>query len=164
MRRLTIATLGFVALGVSACTTAEPTCRVVTPAEHAFFARIVAHDSEGVAGMIAPQGASSAAALRANNPALAQQVFGQRMGDRSVRTVLMRPPVCVYDAAAVEGAQLRYVFAKDRFTALQNPELPGVELGTPGADYAACRFVETASGWQPGDACEATFGGVLSSS
>ena len=157
MRRLGLGLLVCLGLGLSACATPEPTCRPVSPTEHAFFARIVAHDEPGVAALMSPQGQTTAEALRREDPRLAQQVFGQRMGDRSVRTVLMRPPLCIYDAPAAEGRQTRYVFANGRFDALQNIEREGVELGVPGADHAACQFVDNNGVWMPSDACQATF-------
>lgn len=139
-----------------ATTTPEPTCREASPAERALFGAIVAHNEAGVADMMADT--PEAARLRALDPALEAQIFGSRMGDTSVRTVLMQPPLCLYDGPAVAGSRTTYVFPAGRFEALQNIEIEGAELGRSGTDHAACRFVETEDGWQLADACLSTFG------
>lgn len=142
----------------AACATTEPepTCRTANAAERALFGAIVAHNEAGVADMMADT--PEAARLRSLDPALEAQIFGARMGDTSVRTVLMQPPLCLYDGPAVDGMRTTYVFPAGRFEALQNVEIAGPELGRSGTDHAACRFVETETGWQLADACLATFG------
>lgn len=144
-------------LAVSACTTVEPVCRPATVTERDLFGAIVAHDEARVADAMAPSAAATAQRLRELDPALETQVFGHRMGDRSVRTVLMRPPLCLYDAEISRSEKITYVFGAGRFEALQNPEQPGAELGTPAVDHAACRFVQTDGQWQLSDACTTTF-------
>ena len=101
--------------------------------------------------------AATAARLRNLDPALEAQVFGQRMGDRSVRSVMMQPPLCLYDAEVSRGERITYVFPEGRFEGLQNPATSGPELGTPGFDHAACRFVEADGSWRLADACLTTF-------
>lgn len=142
-------------LAATACTTAEPVCREAGMAERMLFGAIVAHDEARVADLMAntPQ----AGRLRALDPEIEQQVFGQRMGDRSVRTVLMQPPLCLYDQALSNEARVTYVFPAGRFESLQNPEIAGAELGRAGIDHVACRFTSEAGQWRLSDACLATF-------
>lgn len=139
----------------AACTTTEPACRDASAAERALFGAIVAHNEQGAADMMAntPQ----AQRLRTLDPEIEAQVFGARMGDRSVRTVLMGPPLCLYDEAMSGSERVTYVFPSGRFEQLQNPALAGVELGVPGADHAACRFVMENGQWRLADACLTTF-------
>lgn len=140
----------------AACTaTAEPECRDALATERALFGAIVAHNEAGAADMMADT--AEARRLRALDPQIEAQVFGSRMGDRSVRTVLMSPPLCLYDEALSNDERVTYVFADGRLEALQNPEVEGVELGEPGYDYAACRFISEDGQWRLADACLATF-------
>lgn len=143
---------------VTACATTEPACRPATIAERDVFGDIVAHDEAGLADALAPSAQATAARLRALDPALEAQIFGSRMGDRSVRTVMMQPPLCLYDAEVSRNERITYVFPARRFEALQNPATPGPELGTPAVDHAACRFVQVNGQWRLADACLATFG------
>lgn len=147
----------------SACAT-TPQCRPATEAERQLFGAIVAHDEATVASAMAPSASATAARLRNLDPALEAQVFGSRMGDRSVRTVLMRPPLCLYDAADGRNARTTYVFASGRFDALQAASPSQLALGTPGVDHAACRFVEVDGVWHLEDACLSTFSATASSS
>ncbi len=140
----------------AACTTTEPVCREASAAERALFGAIVAHDEARVADLMAPT--PQAQRLRALDPQIEQQVFGARMGDRSVRTVLMQPPLCLYDQALSSEERVTYVFPAGRFEALQNPEAPGAELGRAGSDHLACRFISENGQWRLSDACLGTFG------
>lgn len=142
-------------LALTACATSEPVCRPADPMERATFGALVAHDQARLAQLMA-QGAA-ADQVRDLDPRVEAQVFGQRMGDAAVRTVLMQPPLCVVDGAASDGARISYVFPQARFDALQNPELEGLERGRPGLDHIACRYEETAEGWRLSDACLSTF-------
>ena len=142
-------------LALTACATSEPVCRPADPMERATFGALVAHDQARLAQLMA-QG-PAAAQVRDLDPRVEAQVFGQRMGDAAVRTVLMQPPLCVVDGAASDGARISYVFPQARFDALQNPDLEGLERGRPGLDHIACRYQETAEGWRLSDACLATF-------
>lgn len=142
-------------LAATACTTTEPACREANAAERALFGAIVAHDEARVADLMAPT--PQARRLRNLDPQIEQQVFGQRMGDRSVRTVLMQPPLCLYDQALSSGERMTYVFPAGVFEALQNPDAPGAELGRAGADHIACRFVSENGQWRLSDACLSTF-------
>jgi hypothetical protein len=139
----------------AACTTTEPACREATAAERALFGAIVAHNEAGAADMMAatPQ----AERLRALDPAIEAQVFGARMGEPSVRTVLMQPPLCLYDEALSGTERVTYIFPAGRFEQLQNPDIPGAELGRAGLDHAACRFVSENGQWRLSDACLSTF-------
>lgn len=140
----------------AACTaTAEPECREALSSERALFGALVAHNEAGAADMMADT--AEARRLRALDPQIEAQVFGARMGDRSVRTVLMRPPLCLYDEALSNEERVTYVFPAGRMEALQNPEVDGVELGEPGYDHAACRFISENGQWRLADACLATF-------
>jgi hypothetical protein len=139
----------------AACTTTEPACREATAAERAVFGAIVAHNEAGAADMMAatPQ----AQRLRALDTTIEAQVFGARMGEPSVRTVLMQPPLCLYDEALSSNERVTYIFPAGRFEQLQNPETPGAELGRAGLDHAACRFVSEGGEWRLSDACLSTF-------
>lgn len=143
----------------SACTTTTQSvsCRDADASERAAFAAIVTHDQNRLAGMLAADGAETARRLREDDPAVFAQVFGARMNDRSVRTVLMRPPLCLIDEPATETSRLTYVFPAGRFDALQNPGMTGLQTGEPGRDHAACRFVMENGQWRLADACLATF-------
>ena len=150
--------LGAAALSLAACAT-EPVCREPGAAERALFTAIVAHDEDALAAALSP----SAGALKRrlgdleNNPQLARQIFGLRMGEPSVRTVLMQPPVCVYDADDGRGDRLSFVMPRARFAALQDPRTDGAEVGQPGLDHAACRFEQVGEAWRLSDACLTTF-------
>jgi len=153
--RFSLAALG--ALTLAACATTEPACRDATPDERALFGALVAHDQERAASMMASSAGAMAERLRNLDPQIESQIFGARMGDRSVRTVLMQPPLCLYDEALSNAERITYVFPAGRFEQLQNPEIPGAQLGTPGYDHAACRFVSEDGQWRLSDACLTTF-------
>lgn len=159
-RPVLIAALG--GLTAAACTTTEPTCREAGAAERALFGAIVAHDEARAADLMAntPQ----AQRLRALDPQIEQQVFGQRMGDASVRTVLMQPPLCLYDQALSSDERITYVFPAGRFESLQNPDQAGAELGRAGQDHIVCRFISENGQWRLSDACLSTFGPVTPAS
>lgn len=146
---------GLAGLSAACTATAEPECRDASATERALFGAIVAHNEAGAADMMAdtPQ----AARLRALDPEIEAQVFGVRMGDPSVRTVLMGPPLCLYDEALTSSERITYVFPSGRFEQLQNPLTPGAELGRAGIDHAACRFVSEGGQWRLTDACLSTF-------
>ena len=146
---------GLAGLSAACTATAEPACREASASERALFGAIVAHNEAGAADMMAPT--PQAQRLRNLDPEMEAQVFGARMGDRSVRTVLMDPPLCLYDETLTSGERVTYVFPGGRFAELQNPERPGAELGQAGVDHAACRFVEVDGEWRLADACLATF-------
>ncbi len=146
---------GFAGLSAACTATAEPECREASASERALFGAIVAHNEAGAADMMADT--AQARRLRALDPEIEAQVFGARMGDRSVRTVLMRPPLCLYDEALTNEERVTYVFPAGRFEQLQNPEVEGAELGVAGVDHAACRFVAQNGQWRLADACLATF-------
>ena len=150
-----ISACALASIALTACATSQPVCRPADPMERAAFGAVVAHDQARLAQLMA-QG-PTADEVRALDPRIEAQVFGQRMGDTAVRTVLMQPPLCVVDGAASNGARISYVFPQARFAALQNPELEGLERGRPGLDHIACRYEETAEGWRLSDACLATF-------
>ena len=154
-RRLLV--LALASAGLTACATAEPVCRPADAAERAVFGAIVAHDEARVADLMAASGAATANRLRGLDPALEAQVFGARMSDPAVRTVLMQPPLCLVDEPAANGARTSYVFPQARFAALQSADLPGLERGRAGIDHAACRFVQENGQWKLADACLTTF-------
>ncbi len=139
----------------AACTTVEPVCRDATASERAVFGALVAHNEAGAADMMADT--AQARRLRALDPQIESQVFGARMGEASVRTVLMGPPLCLYDEAVSSAERMTFVFPNGRFAQLQNAEIPGAELGRPGLDHAACRFVSQNGEWRLADACLSTF-------
>ena len=161
------ALLGAMSLAACAATPEpeEPVCRAPDAGEMAVFRAIIGHDQDALARWLSPEDPVLRARLRQieNEPRLHQQIFGRRMGDPSVRSVLMQPPVCVHDTALGEPTldaprrRLSFVMPQARFEALQDPTLPGAEVGRPGYDHAACRFVETEAGWRLTDACLATF-------
>ncbi len=155
-RPVLIAALGGLSVTACATTASEPTCRIATPAERSLFGAIVAHDEGRAADLMAQT--AQAQRLRALDPEIEQQVFGQRMGDRSVRTVLMQPPLCLYDRAISDTERMTYVFPEGRFESLQNIEVPGAELGGAGTDHLACRYTFTNGEWKLTDACLETFG------
>ena len=155
-RLLAAILLGLVA---AACAPTPPpapiVCREATPAERALFGSIIAHDEARLASMMTAT--PEAGLVRDLDPVIEDQVFGRRMGDRSVRTVLMQPPLCLWDQTVSEVERVTYVFPAGRFESLQNETLPGAELGAPAYDHAACRFVNQAGAWTLADACLATF-------
>ncbi|MFP4520331.1 MAG: hypothetical protein ACLFQ5_12850 [Oceanicaulis sp.] len=149
---------GLAGLAVTACATTEPgpiACRDATADERALFGSIIAHDEARVADLMAE--GPAAARLRALDPAIEAQVFGARMGDRSVRTVLMQPPLCLWDEQVSETERLTYVFPAGRFESLQNETIPGAELGEAAVDHARCVFIRQDGRWVLEDACIATF-------
>jgi hypothetical protein len=153
--RLSLAVL-LAGAGLTACATTGPVaCRDATPGERALFGSMVAHDEARVADLMAE--GPNAARVRNLDPVIEAQVFGARMGDRSVRTVLMQPPLCLWDEAVSDTERVTYVFPAGRFESLQNAELPGAELGRPAIDHARCTFVEENGQWVLEDACLATF-------
>lgn len=134
----------------------EPiSCRAATTSERAVFGAIVAHDEAAAANMMADTW--YAGRIRAVDVEVRDRVFGQRIGDPSVRTVLMQPPLCMFDADAVGDERTTYVFARDRFDALQDDETEGVDLGALGVDYVACRYVRQEGRWLLADACLSSF-------
>ncbi|MEQ8435438.1 MAG: hypothetical protein RIA71_14495 [Oceanicaulis sp.] len=161
--RLTLGAI-IAAAGLSACATtpAPIACRDATPAERDLFGAMVAHDEARVADLMAegPQ----AARVRNLDPAIEAQVFGFRMGDRSVRTVLMQPPLCLWDEEISDTQRVTYVFPQGRFQSLQNETVPGAEIGTPAVDHARCSFVQENGQWVLEDACTGTFAPVTPSS
>ena len=150
-----ISACALASIALTACATSQPVCRPADPMERAAFGAVGAHDQARLAQLMA-QG-PTADEVRALDPRIEAQVFGQRMGDTAVRTVLMQPPLCVVDGAVSNGARISYVFPQARFDALQNPDLEGLERGRPGQDHIACRYEETAEGWRLSDACLSTF-------
>lgn len=154
--RLTLAAL-LAGAGLTACATTSgpPVCRDATAAERAAFGALVAHDEARLADLMAE--GPDAARVRNLDPAIEFQVFGFRMGDRSVRTVLMQPPLCLWDEAVSDTVRTTYVFPAGRFEGLQNETLPGAEIGQPAIDHARCTFVQENDQWALEDACLATF-------
>ncbi len=156
MKRLGVTSL-LAAFAVSACAT-TPTCREADAAERQAFGQIVAGNAAGLADFLPAQSAALAQRLRGEDPALRAQIFGQRMGDYSVRTVLMQPPMCVYEAAgATRDQRISYAFPQGRFQALNPEGTREVNLGIPARDHVACRFELIDGRWQITDACLATF-------
>lgn len=155
--RLSLAA-GLAGLTLAACAT-EPVCREATASERAVFAAMVAHDEARLASMMA-SGQPATDLVRALDPRIEAQIFGTRMGDASVRTVLMQPPLCLYDESLSNAERITYVFPAGRMEALQNPDQPGLERGRPGLDHAACRFVSENGEWRLSDACLGTFAAV----
>ncbi|MFN3835045.1 MAG: hypothetical protein ACK4NO_03985 [Glycocaulis sp.] len=146
------------ALAVSACATTGPACREADLAERQAFGQIVAGNAVGLADFLPPQSAALAERLRSDDPALRAQIFGQRMGDYSVRTVLMQPPICVHDVAgASREERIAYAFPQGRFQTLNPEGTREVNLGMPARDHVACRFQMIDGRWQLTDACLATF-------
>ncbi|MCC5981926.1 MAG: hypothetical protein JJU26_09440 [Oceanicaulis sp.] len=156
MQRLGVISL-LAAFAVSACAT-TPICREADGAERQAFGVIVAGNPGGLADYLPPQSAALADQLRAQDPALRAQIFGQRMGDASVRSVLMQPPMCVYEAPGANASErISYAFPQGRFEALNPEGTREVNLGTPARDHAACRFRMIDGRWQLTDACLSTF-------
>lgn len=145
------------AFAVSACAT-TPACREADPAERQAFGQIVAGNADGLADILPAQSAALAAQLRGGDPALHAQIFGQRMGDYSVRTVLMQPPMCVVETqGASRNERISYVFPQSRFNALNPQGSRQLNMGTPARDHVACRFEQIDGRWQMTDACLTTF-------
>jgi hypothetical protein len=141
-----------VGLCVSACETTGPECREATAYERSAFGAIIAHDEDRLASMMAP--GAERDRLSASDPNLEAQLFGQRMGDPSVRTVVMQPPLCVYDERAQSDSRISYIFANGRYDQLQDA---GVGFGEAGRDHARCRYELVNGEWKLADACVATF-------
>lgn len=154
--RLTLAAL-LAGAGLSACATtpAPVACRDATAAERSLFGALVAHDEARLADLMVE--GPYAARVRNLDPAIESQVFGHRMGDRSVRTVLMQPPLCLWDEQVSDTERVTYVFPAGRFESLQNETFPGAELGVPAVDHARCTFVQENGQWALEDACTGTF-------
>lgn len=132
----------------------EPACRPATAGERAVFGLIVAHDEEGLADALDPSSGELAAELRELDSDLEEALFGRRMGDAAVRTVLMQPPLCLYDERVSRTERITYVLPRGRFEAIQNPEARGAELGAALVDHIACRFRQGEDGvWRLVDAC-----------
>ena len=138
-------------ISVTACATGA-NCREASPAERMAFGAIIAHDEDRLASMMAPGDARNR--LAASDPVLEAQIFGQRMGDPSVRTIVMQPPLCVYDEAAGSNARTSYIFQNGRLEQLQARE---AGFGEPGRDHAKCQFQRVDGQWKLADACVATF-------
>ncbi|MCC5994989.1 MAG: hypothetical protein JJU18_01295 [Oceanicaulis sp.] len=158
-RILRLSAIAAAAALASACaTTQSVSCRDADASERALFGAIAAHDQNRLADLMAQgEGRETARRLRALDPEIQAQVFGTRMGDRSVRTVMMRPPLCLIDEPAGANARVTYVFPAGRFDSLQNPGMTGLQTGEPGYDHAACRFVMEGGQWRLADACLTTF-------
>ena len=138
-------------VSVSACATTT-TCREANAYERSAFGAIVAHDEDRLASMMAP--GSERDRLRASDPRLEAQLFGQRMGDRSVRTIVMQPPLCVYDQSASSDTRISLIFPNGRFEQLQASEQG---FGIAGRDHARCRYENVGGEWRLADACLDTF-------
>lgn len=153
------------AVAATACATTAPApiaCRDATEAERAAFGAIIAHDEARLAQLMAAT--PEARRVAELDPELETQVFGHRMGDRSVRTVMMQPPLCLWDEEVSETERVTYVFPAGRFERLQDEAVPGAELGAPAIDHAACRFVNQDGQWTLADACLQTFASVTPAS
>ena len=147
-----LATLALITgVSVTACAT-TPTCREATLEERTAFGAIIAHDEDRLASMMVP--GTPRDRLRASDPRFESQLFGQRMGDASVRTIVMQPPLCIYDEAAGSNARISYVFPNGRFEQLQARD---AGFGQPGRDHARCRYQRVDGEWKLADACIATF-------
>ncbi|TRO97206.1 hypothetical protein FKB34_00970 [Glycocaulis profundi] len=140
----------------SACAT-TPACREVSEGERQLFALFVAGDNHQIANSLANRSAPLAEELRDMPPELRNQIFGQRMGDRSVRSVMMQPPLCAYDQEVSRQERITYIFPEGRF-ASQHPEgQTEFNPGRPAIDHIACRFIEEDGQWKLADACLQTF-------
>lgn len=157
MKRLALAT-ALCGLAVSACaTTGSPTCREADAAERMAFGQIVAGHAGGLADSLPPESAALAERLRGQDPALRHQIFGQRMGDYSVRTVLMQPPLCVMEQPVSATERISYVFPDGRFQALNPEGVTEARLGMPARDHVRCHFRLIDGHWRLTDACSSTF-------
>ncbi|MGP1273852.1 MAG: hypothetical protein ACQRW7_00380 [Caulobacterales bacterium] len=155
MKRLALVT-ALAGLAVSACAT-TPTCREADMAERAAFAQIVAGHPGGLADSLPTESAALAGQLRDGDTALRNQIFGQRMGDYSVRTVLMQPPLCVYEQPVSSTERISYVFPNGRFQTLNPEGTTAANLGSPARDHARCHFRLIDGQWRLTDACTSTF-------
>jgi len=156
MKRLALIT-AVCGLAVSACATTSPVCREADAAERMAFGQIVAGHPGGLADSLPAESAALADRLRAEDPALRNQIFGQRMGDYSVRTVLMQPPLCVYEQAVSPTERVSYVFPQGRFQSLNPEGTAEASLGMPARDHARCHFRLIDGQWRLTDACSSTF-------
>lgn len=154
MKRLALVT-ALCGLAVSACATT--TCREADAAERAAFGQIVAGHAGGLADSLPPESAALAQRLRNEDPALRNQIFGQRMGDHSVRTVLMQPPLCVLEQRVSSSERVSYVFPNGRFQSLNSRGTSSSNLGMPARDHARCHFRLIDGHWRLTDACTSTF-------
>ncbi|PWE18176.1 hypothetical protein DDZ18_00760 [Marinicauda salina] len=150
---------GIAGVSLAACVTTDSdlACVQPDPGEQAVFTAIVAHDEARLADLMSPSSADLAEQVRELDPEVRDQIFGRRMGDRSVRSVLMQPPICVHRREAGENQRISYAFPEGRLQGLQNPDLPGPEFGRGGYDHAACRFEFVDERWRLTDACLTTF-------
>ena len=156
MKRLALAAT-ISGLAISACATTSPTCREADAAERMAFGQIVAGHAGGLADSLPPESAALAERLRGEDPALRHQIFGQRMGDYSVRTVLMQPPLCVYEQSVSPTERISYVFPNGRFQTLNPEGVTEARLGSPARDHARCHFRLIDGQWRLTDACTSTF-------
>ena len=156
MKRLALVT-AICGLAVSACATTPPTCREADAAERAAFGQIVAGHAGGLADALPPESAAIAERLCGEDPALRHQIFGQRMGDYSVRTVLMQPPLCVYEQSVSSTERVSYVFPQGRFQTLNPEGSTEASFGMPARDHARCHFRLIDGQWRLTDACTSTF-------
>lgn len=156
MKRLALAA-AMSSLAVSACATTSPTCREADAAERMAFGQIVAGHAGGLADSLPEESAALAGQLRGDDPALRHQIFGQRMGDYSVRTVLMQPPLCVYEQSVSPTERISYVFPNGRFQTLNPEGSTEASLGVPARDHARCHFRLIDGHWRLTDACTSTF-------
>jgi hypothetical protein len=156
MKRLALVT-AFAGLAVSACATTSPTCREADAAERMAFGQIVAGHAGGLADALPPESAALAGRLRGEDPALRHQIFGQRMGDYSVRTVLMQPPLCVYEQPVSATERISYAFPEGRFQTLNPEGTETANLGMPARDHVRCHFRQIDGYWRLTDACTSTF-------
>lgn len=155
MKRLALIT-ALSGLAVSACAT-TPVCREADPAERMAFGQIVAGHPGGLADTLPAESAALAARLREGDAALRNQIFGQRMGDYSVRSVLMQPPLCVYEQPVSSTERISYVFPNGRFQTLNPEGTTEASLGMPARDHARCHFRLIDGQWRLTDACTSTF-------
>jgi hypothetical protein len=132
-----------------------PQCRDAVAYERAVFGAIVAHNSSGAADMMVNTDQSRR--LRSRDTAVMAQVFGSSMSEPSLRSVLLQPPLCLYDQTISDGQRMTYVFPRGRFAELQDPAIPGAELGLAAVDHIACRFAVQGGQWLVEDACLSTF-------
>lgn len=156
IRRLAPAALaGFV---LTACATEPPQCREASQGERDLFGVFVAGDAVRLADTIAPADPALAGELRDMDPDIRRQIFGERMGDRSVRSVLMSdPPLCLYDQQVSETERITYAFPEGRFQSLHPEGQLEFNPGRPGVDSIACRFETVNESWVLSDACLQTF-------